>query len=238
MYWLRALFLIQGTKDVIFLQTLYTHCEGELQLESLDETVVHKIEWCSDPFGALILAMTTMKDHGNTQYRIMCRLVGPDTVRAVSIALDKTTKETPFEDSLIQEWADSMDVAIQYEIDRKNDLGYKHKWPETELKSTLDLVRAARCSKLVTFVLPLKKGVVVSNAKAEYLVDVALRKGDEDPVSGLVFDKDDGFGSIWDENSEVCKELNTIVTTWQESKYIKTIPQLLEESLLTEPSQK
>ncbi|XWV25520.1 putative ORFan [Tupanvirus deep ocean] len=215
MYWLNSFFTIKSVDDLTFLANFYNNVSGELQVKQNGEKVL-SIEWTTNPFKELL----TKSDSLSYPYDIYSRLVGPDTVRAAAICVNKLNPKE-FEHSnknLILEWADYIDKMISAEMERQYDLGYYFKPPKIYLNDMTELALAIKLSKHCTHAVPFESGFIVTNPEAVYLTSVGLNS-DFYCTDSLMFDKDDGFLSPFEPNCKSIDYLNTQFQKWKENGY-------------------
>jgi len=215
MYWLRSIFKIESLADLEFLAKLYKDVAGELSVEGHPDM---NIEWTTNPFMALMQSLNGL----NVPFNIQTRLVGPQTVMAVSTPiqkLDKSTFEHPNKTNIL-EWADFIDEKISDEIDRRNDMCRIFTRPSTDLTNKDELLLAASLSEYATIALSGKNGFIFSHPKICYLSWFGLTQNDY-CNSALMFDKDDGFLSPFmdGEDDESMKYLNDAFLKWKASSY-------------------
>jgi len=189
MYWLRSQFEITSLDDLKLLIRIYDEVQGELHfLDSSGTKVI--VEWTTCPFNKL-LDLTL-----EYPLTIQSRLVGPQTVMAVSMKIKKIDPAL-FEHEqkeLLMLWANYIDTTVSFEMNRTTDIGRRFQQPNY-IPDVDSLIIAARLSKYATHVYIGDHGIVVSNKECCYLPWIG--KGH---TSGLMFDKDDGllspFGQI------------------------------------------
>lgn len=205
MYWLRTKFRVKSAADLKFLQALYKAVHGEI-------TQPRSIVWRQNPFLEL---------NAEGEYDIQCRLVGPQTVMAVSPRLNKiepTEAKYTEESKRLAPWIEYIDQSIESEMNRSNDLGYIFTAPEE--KCTMhDLILAARYSQHAVFLLPCVSGCIVANPRSVYLSFISLNSK-VTGLSGLMFDKDDGFIECFSagSKSKQLTYLNEKVQQWKKGK--------------------
>lgn len=215
MYWLRSIFSINSVDDIKFLANFYKNVSGELEVKQ-NENNIMSIEWTTNPFETLL----NRSDLPNYPFDICSRLVGPDTVRATCICIDKLNAaefEHPKKD-LILKWASYIDQMIGSEINRRNDIGYIFRPPEQNLENMSELLLALKLSKYATHVIPLDLGFIMTNAKAAYLTCVGLTQ-EFSCTTSLMFDKDDGFLSPFEGETKSINYLNSRFRLWKANGY-------------------
>ena len=192
MYWLRSLFHITCKEDLELLIRIYDGVSGELSVlkpEAEDDDVLFKVKWMKSPFKAL-LPLEVVFPH-----KLIVRLVGPQTVIAVSAKLKKINTETFVHDNkvLLLKWAEAIDDTVSEEMGRSNDLAMLITFPDEHL-TMHDLLLAARLSKHATHVLIGDHGIVATNWKCCYLSWIPSNS-EGSSGGALMFDKDDGLNA-------------------------------------------
>ena len=237
MYWLRARFTIHSLEDVAFLVSLYgDETAGELTFTDARKKVT-SIAWGNNPFQRLSDCLQKKSVLREKQGVIVCRLCGPDTVRAVAVRPEKISDvdqfEHPEKDRLLV-WARHIDDQVSDEMDRKHDVCREYKQPQERMDSMEDLYTAIRLSRYVTQCVPCQSGYIVANTTSVYLCYVGL-SGDQNPVSTtLVFDKDDGFLCVF--TGERIAYLNDKVRAWQRDDYTRTLQSYLSSTEQQQPA--
>jgi hypothetical protein len=237
MYWLRSKFDLLSKNDLEFLIRLYHDVQGELDFVFSDtDNKTIKVEWTINPFNKLLEVLSATQTNVTWKGSITCRLVGPSTVRAVSIPIhDRKINPETFQHpqkQLLLEWANEMDGQIDSQIDCHNDLYRVPNWPETNLGNIEELFLASRLSKLVTTVLPMKHGILISNPRAGYLVCAPLSNDQvNECCTSLMFDTDDGFTSAFSEKSTSVDYINTIFQQWKDSNYTGDLSELFLDKI-------
>ncbi|XWV26858.1 putative orfan [Tupanvirus soda lake] len=215
MYWLNSLFSVNSLEDLVFLTNLYQNVQGELSVKQNNNKVI-SIEWTKNPFQEL----QNNPNLPSYPFDVYSRLVGPDTVRAVAVCVDKldsTVFEHPNKE-LILKWAEHIDKVISTEMERQYDLGYYFNPPEKCLDNMSDLAFAVRLSKHCSHVIPFDSGFIVTNPKAVYLTSVGLNASFY-CTDSLMFDKDDGFLSPFESSCKSIDYINSQFKKWKENGY-------------------
>jgi hypothetical protein len=204
MYWLRSNFIITCSEDLKLLARIYKGVSGELEggLE---------VEWCDDPFEQA-LGVYTEGENVST----IARLVGPQTLRAVSEKKDDVILKTNCNlGSLLQrlsvcgvkvnEVINDIDKAVKSEIGRKNDLGWIHDWSRINKIQNINDILAIIClTENVDYIFQTSRGFVVANKLSVYNTWIPYNKGLG--IGSVMYDKDDGF-TMRDDGSQLYKEL-------------------------------
>lgn len=214
MYWLRALFKINNIEDINFLINLYRNVRGELEIKQ-DENSITSIEWGLNPFEKIPESPNVPE----YPFEIYARICGPDTIRAVSLVIDKLNIDE-FQHAnkqLILEWSKYIDRVVNSEMNRSNDICFMFSTPEKKLENLSELLSAIKLSANATHIIPSKTGFIITNPVAVYLSWVGLTSK-SDPSSAMMFDKDDGFGSAFG-GSDSIEYLNTRFELWKNSGY-------------------
>jgi len=223
MYWLRSIFIIGSITDLKFLSNLYNSVTGELTVEGHLEI---SIKWTTNPFQALL--NHPLFNSLNAPFNITSRLVGPQTVMAISTSIQKLDKGTfthPNIDNILI-WADFIDENLSYEMNRRNDMARIFTRPSIDLSNKNELLLAASLSKYALFALSGKNGFIFSHPEICYLSWFGVTKND-DCNTALMFDKDDGFTNLrsngpWssaDDEDESMTYLNKIFLEWKNNGY-------------------
>lgn len=215
MYWLRSSFDISSITDLEVLARIYTDVQGELSVLDSNNEKIAKVEWMESPFTELISK--------SIKYpcKIVSRLVGPETVVAVSPKIkkiDPSSFDHSNKDCLL-EWANHIDTKLSAEMNRTNDMGYSFKSPTKKLDID-ELIMAARLSKHATNVFIGTYGIIASNPECVYLSWFPSSEQGES-YSSLMFDKDDGLASPFcDVIAEDFEYMNECFNKWKSANYV------------------
>jgi hypothetical protein len=200
MYWVRSGYRITCIADIHALVRVFAEVGGELTCKR-DDVVLAEIAWCASPFAELLTKLSAEELVGCF---LVCRLVGPNSVKCVAMKLDKSKRleiVDPALDLLVDEWAGRIDKEISSEMRRRNDRRMMFQDPVRSLPNVDYLLEAARRSKYATLVVPTKSAIIATNETAVYL-SCFKSAGQEDPVRSspfLQFDIEDGFDGLHDE---------------------------------------
>ena len=161
----------------------------------------------------------TLMIPSDSGFEIYSRLAGPDTIKAVSVPVNKIdiTNFVHSNKNLIIEWSSYIDNLVSSEIGRTNDIGYIFETPDKFLENMSELLLAVQVSKYATLMIPSDSGFIISNPQSTYLSSVGLNK--KFVMPSLQFDKDDGFCSVWGDKSEHEDYLNSRFKLWKENGY-------------------
>ena len=245
MYWLRSLFEINSVQDLELLIRIYAGVSGELYVTGMDDEKILDIEWCKEPFAKLLTAyhtsngLLTLKEKLTFPFKIVSRLVGPQSLLAVAPVLKKVDYATYDQENkdlsnygylfhpnnearrdLVLDWTTSIDKAVSYEMKRSNDMGMMFNHPE-ELLTTNELILAARLSKYATHVYIGENGIIASNFECTYLTWFPAKTmyQDNDKCTSLMFDKDDGHYSPFGEVGNAYSYMTECFNKWKNNNY-------------------
>ena len=211
MYWLMAQFLIKSMSDIKFLQETYYGVNGELSLCNKENTEIFlSVEWCDNPFEVL----SNRIDLSYYPFNVVARLVGPATIKAVSLKIEKVDVDK-FEHpnkAVILQWVNHIDNDVGREMYRENDGSIVFKKPEQPLANMSEVTLAVKLAKNITHVIPFKKSYIVANTKSVYLSQIGLNS---DVTPALQFDIDDGFISSFGDYDSESKDLQYINSRFQ-----------------------
>jgi hypothetical protein len=171
----------------------------------MNEGTIMTVDWQINPF---ILLLDKVNEFS---FYIHSRLCGPDTIKAVSIEIEKldplSFQHENKENIII--WSNYIDTNLYNEMTRENDLGIMYNKPKVNINNMNELALAIKVSKYCTHYLPTDYGFIITNPKSVYLKCVTLKNcGD---VGFLSFDKDDGFTDD--------KFLNDKFLLWKNNNY-------------------
>jgi hypothetical protein len=213
MYWLKSRFDIASIKDIEFLIALYKNVPGELTVYDVNNNKVLEVKWQNNPFNELVNCVNYVMP-----FYIHSRLVGPDTIKAVSILVEKLDSLEHDNLSAIKQWKTYIDEIIFEEMNRENDRCWMFEPPTSKLNMA-ELWLAIKYSKYVTHAIPTQTGFIISNTKSVYLSFVSTNDGGS---FYLQFDKDDGFNSPFGTNTTI-DYLNTKFVAWKNDNYSNNI---------------
>ena len=148
-------FLIKSKQDIEFLVDIYQNVSGELEIKHGD-TKLFSISWIMNPFKTLLDSF----DIPSYPFNIICRLNGPDTIKAVSPIVDKldVAEFAHPNKILILEWLNYIDKVVGFEMYRQNNSGFCFEPPEQNLHNIFELTLAVRLSKYATHAISLDSG--------------------------------------------------------------------------------
>lgn len=205
MYWLRSMFEIRDIRDLELLIRIYDGVSGELYV---GKDHVLDIKWCVNPF----LALKNKLGKLQFPFIIFSRLIGPQTLIAVSPKLRKTR---PSSDPVIKQWADQIDSAILAEMNRQNDIGLPYENP-CRLLTEKELLEAAMSSKYAERVFFGDTHLILTNMKMSYVKSFPFEteKKNDGSTHFIQFDKDDGL-----DNFEGFSYMKEKFEEWKSWKY-------------------
>jgi hypothetical protein len=204
--------VIKSNDDILFLANLYANVPGELELFDMNDKVLCKVEWTDNPFVEL-----ADKHSVTSECYVVVRLLGPKTILAVSLIVEKLDSEAFQHEKkeLLMKWARFIDDKVKNEMGRKNDLCMIFRSPKEKLATMSELMLAIKLSKYATHAIPTETGFIVTNPKSTYLSSVELND-DGEYCTSLQLDKDDGFNSAFGGD---CDFLNDSFKLWKNNAY-------------------
>jgi hypothetical protein len=226
MYWLRSLFKVKSLSDLELLIRIYSEVSGELTVTDSNKNKIKDVEWCKNPFEQL-LGM-------EFPYKITSRLVGPQSLLGIAPKLKKN-QPICYSDVdrsvLLKEWSDHIDTVLLSEMNRKNDLGRMTSHPKSLLSMT-ELIIAARLSKHATHVYMGESGAIISNFQCVYLSWFPIESDiDIDESASLMFDKDDGLNSPFEDTDKTYNYMRRCFKFWKKNNYIGKLSDYCTEYL-------
>lgn len=212
MYWLRSIFDVNSKTDLELLAKIYDQIGGEIICLPPD---------CNEYPNFRGQDYRQFKDLLDLDLsyplKIACMLNGPQSVRNVSIKIQKLDQKDfrhPNKTKIVI-WSDKIDQMIYSEMKRKNDLGIMYNLPEDKLNDLNELFLAIRLSKHGEYALPEKDGFIVFNSKSVYLSYIGLKNNEVG--TSIMFDLDDGFSYIFTDNK--AEYLNEFFGQWKKSGF-------------------
>ena len=157
-------------------------------------------------------------------FNIETRLVGPKSLVAVAPSLKKITPPLILEEPMalvnIMKWADHIDKVLSHEMTRQNDMAMHFSEPK-QLLSLHDLLLAARISKHATHVYPGERGAIVTHFTCGYLswFPIQTNQPGEKECHSLMFDKDDGHASPFDDVSKDYMMMTECFQKWKANNH-------------------